>query len=199
MTQQILILVGPDRCGKTNIAAELSRLTCIPVFKASSEHRAFLGDQRSFLNDLKYADPRLCDFIKQTNASVILDRSWPCEKVYSEFFKRKTDKKALKYIDAAYASVGAKVVVCTRKSFVGIQDDLDKKLDEKALTTIAELYQKFTSWTKCQTYTLYVDDENLERQTTEIIQFMGYSSETQEKLRYWSLANKSVKELVQHV
>ena len=54
MAQQVIMLVGPDRCGKTEIAKELSKRTGIPRFKASTEHDTYLNGLSGFLNQLLY-------------------------------------------------------------------------------------------------------------------------------------------------
>jgi hypothetical protein len=164
---------GPDRCGKSNIIAELSLRLHIPVFKASNEHENFLSRQDRFINELRYADPRMHDLLHQTGLSVLVDRAYPCEWVYSQFFKRETDWLMLRTMDEKYAKLGTKIVICTRKSFAGIKDDLNPKLDEVALQKLSDLYADFVKWTKCKTYTLYVDDENLDREVNEIIAFLN--------------------------
>lgn len=173
MKQQIILIVGPDRAGKSNIAAALSNILDISVFKASNEHAVFLSDQKRFINELRFADPRMIDILKQTGLSLILDRSYVCEKVYSEYFGRETDVGMLRYVDDEFAKLGAKIIICTRKSFDGIVDDLDSDLDSKALTIISSLYQHFAKWTNCETYTLFVDDEDLNRETNEILKFLN--------------------------
>ena len=70
--------------------------------------------------------------------------------------------------------MGARILICTRKSFVGITDDLNPNLDEVALQKISDLYAEFAKWTKCKTYTLYVDDENINREISEILTWMGH-------------------------
>lgn len=128
-----------------------------------------------FLRQLCYADPRVCDLIKQTHLSVIMDRAYPCEKVYAEFYQRKTAPMVLQQLDDEYRSMGAKIVICARKSFTGINDDLNPKLDEYALKKISDLYTNdFVKWTKCQTLTLYVDDlnEDLNDEVKKIIEFI---------------------------
>jgi hypothetical protein len=173
--QTILLCGGPDRCGKSNILAELERILKIPVFKASNEHENFLSSQDRFLLELKYSDFRMTDLLYQTGLSVLVDRSYVCEWVYSQFFNRKTDMSMLRKLDNLYSKMNAQILICTRKSFLGIKDDLDSRLDEPALEKISSLYQDFIKWTKCQTYTLYVDDENLEREVDEVLRFMGYT------------------------
>lgn len=171
--QTIILFAGPDMCGKTNIAHALGDRLNIPVFKASSEHKTFLGSHDAFIEQLRYADPRMIDILKQTGYSIILDRGYPCEKTYSEFFKRATDYKALKYVDESFAALNAKIIICTRKSFKGIVDDLDSRLDENALYELSQLYVSFTEWTTCKTHVLYVDDFDVERQLQEISMFLN--------------------------
>jgi hypothetical protein len=171
--QIVLLCGGPDRCGKSNILHELERREKIPVFKASDEHENFLSSQDRFLMTLRFADFRMADLLYQTGLNVLVDRAYMCEWVYSQYFNRETDMIALRKLDNIYAKMGAKILICTRKSFFGIKDDLDPKLDEIALRQISDLYMEFMKWTKCQTYVLYVDDENLEREVNEIKAFIG--------------------------
>ena len=104
--QHVIMFIGVDMCGKTNIAQELSRLTGIPYFKASEERLTFLTNQDKFLMDTRYADPRIADFLLQTGHNVIFDRGYPCEWVYSKFFERKTDEDVLKHIDSIHSTIG---------------------------------------------------------------------------------------------
>jgi len=170
--QLVLICGGPDRCGKTNILRELERRLNVPYFKASGEHENFLQAQDRFINELRYADPRVADMLYQTGMSILIDRGYMCEWVYAQFFGRETDMHMLRAMDNAYKKLGVKILICTRKSFAGIQDDLNPKLDEIALQKISDLYANFVKWTKCSTYTLYVDDENLDREVDEVIEFI---------------------------
>lgn len=177
--QQIVFFVGPDQCGKTHIAQALSRATGIPYFKATSEHDAYLSSKVSkrelFLNQLRYADPRVVDLLKQGGDSRIFDRGWPCEFSYSRVMNRETDMKMLQHLDEAWAALGAKVVVCYRSSYHGIVDDLDPGITAKVLHELAEQYFEFgRSFTKCKTYNLCVDDENLNREVAEVLGFISY-------------------------
>lgn len=175
MKQQIIILCGPDMTGKTQIAKELSKITNVPYFKASSEHHAFLKDPEKFIKDIRYADPRLVDFVKQTGASVIFDRGFPCEWVYSKAFNRETDLDAIKRIDDAYAVLDTRVIVCMRKNgFDGIVDDIDpKRLNSKKLQEIQEIYYRYAVFHMlCKSMFLYVDDENLQRECDEVLKFL---------------------------
>ncbi len=170
--QLVLLCGGPDRCGKTNILKELEKRLGVPYFKASNERQNFVSGQDRFLNELRYAGPRVTDMLYQTGMSILIDRDYMCEWVYSQFFGRETDMHVLRAMDNDYNKMGAKILICTRKSFAGIHDDLDPRLDEVALQRLSELYAAFTKWTKCSTHTLYVDDEDLEREVAEVMTFL---------------------------
>lgn len=171
--QKIVFFVGPDRVGKSHIAKELSRRTGIPYFKASSEHESFLKGPERFVNQLRYADPRVLDLLKQTGHSVVFDRGFPCELVYATALGRKSDMTVLSALDEGYSKLYAKVIVCFRSSYAGIKDDLDPSIDEAKLTELSALYVKFSRWTKCHVHLLNVDDENLDREVNEVAQFCG--------------------------
>ena len=174
--QRIVFFVGPDRCGKTEISTALSKVTDIPYFKASSEHDAFLSSRVSkrelFLNQLRYADPRVMDLLRQTGASVIFDRGYPCEAAYSKVFNRETDIKMLQHLDEEWAKLDARIVLCHRTSYAGIRDDLDPTIEHHALNLIHDAYFEFASWTKCKLLKLNVDDENLQRELDEVHYFI---------------------------
>lgn len=171
--QSILMFVGADMCGKTQISKELSRITRIPYFKATSEHTTFLSSRYEvndqFINQLRFADPRVFDLLKQTRHSVIFDRAYPCEYAYSKVLGRETDMKMLVHVDEAWASIGTKIVFCQRSSYAGIQDDLDPTIGEEHLRKLHEAYEQFAKWSKCKVYVLNVDDENLTREVDEVL------------------------------
>ena len=95
----LIALEGPDRCGKSEIAAALSRHVGIPVFKNSGEWFTDLRDPSYFKNLLIYGATFLTDFLQQTGASVIMDRNYASEWVYSKYFNRETDDVVLRKVD----------------------------------------------------------------------------------------------------
>lgn len=166
--------IGPDMTGKSNIAAELSRRTSTPVFKNSGEWKTELDSPEYFLNLLRYGGPFLMDFMKQTDSNVILDRFYPCELVYSQAFERETDHKAVAWMDEQFSDAGGIFVLCLKNDYSGLVDDVfPDKLPKKKLEEIDTLYRKFASWTQCEVVTIYTDDHDLERQVTDIIDFLG--------------------------
>jgi hypothetical protein len=178
--QRIVFFVGPDMCGKTNIAQALSRATGIPYFKASSEHDAYLSSKVSkrelFNNQLRYADPRVCDLLKQTGQSVVFDRGFPCEYVYSRVMGRQSDTQMLLHLDREWANLGAWVILCYRTSYLGIVDDLDPNITSHKLDALSAEYFDFAKRiTKCRTYALCVDDEDLQRELGDVYKALGLS------------------------
>lgn len=178
MNQNIVIVVGPDRCGKTQIAKELARQLGNErfYFKATSEHVSFLSSRVStndqFLNQLRFADPRVYDLLRQTGHSVVFDRAFPCEFVYSKVLGRETDMAMIKHMDEAWASLNARIILCHRSSYVGIVDDLDPTIEVNMLNKLHDAYFDFASWTKCKLLKLNVDDEDLSREVNDIIQYL---------------------------
>jgi thymidylate kinase len=168
--QRIVILEGTERTGKTNIAAALSKRTGIPIFKAQVQKKFFMGDRSQFLPFLKFGETTLADFLEQTGTSVILDRNWPSEIVYSEYFSRPTDAVVTKQLDDAYARMGALIVVCTRlEGYAGRVDEDDKTIREEQITAIDKLYKKRVSQVKTRHMFLDTSDEDLERELREIV------------------------------
>jgi len=168
----LITFEGPDRCGKSEMAAELSRQLGIPVFKNSGEWFTDLRDPSYFKNLLTYGATFLADFLCQTKASAIMDRNYASEWVYSRHFNRETDDVVLRKVDEKFAEAGGKIVICRRKSYNGIRDDLHSYIDAHALEGLDSLYQEFEDWTKCEVLTIWVDDENLERETLEIREWL---------------------------
>lgn len=169
----IINFAGADRSGKTEIAKELSKRLGIPYFKNQNEIVNFKSDESYFRNVLKYGAPLLLDFLKQSGCSAIFDRNYPCEWVYSQAMSRETFPDILKSVDEGYAMIGAINIICARKSYAGIVDDaFPDDLSSSKLSQINDLYQDFCSWSKCRSFVLFVDDENLDREISDILKFL---------------------------
>lgn len=168
--QRVIIMEGTDRTGKTNIAKALSECLEIPIFKAQVQKKFFMGDRSQFLPFLQYGETTLADFLEQTGTSVILDRNWPSEIVYSEYFNRPTNATITTQLDEAYARMGALIVVCTRLSgYAGFVDEDDLSIKEEQITAIDRLYKKRISQVKTRTMFLDTSDEDLHRELREIV------------------------------
>ena len=173
MEQKIIVFAGPDKCGKTEISRELSRRLNIPTFKASTEKGKFRNEE-DFILEMQYADPRMIDILRQTGYSLILDRAWPCEWVYSTAFSRETDGEAIFVSDKGFASMGTKVGICYRTCYNGLVDeDAPDRLTPNVLSKLEQLYRSFAQMSACDFYFLNVDDEDLEREINEIMSFIN--------------------------
>ena len=169
----MIAFIGPDMTGKSNIAAELSRQTGIPVFKNSGEWQTELDSPEYFLNLLRYGGPFLMDFMKQTRSKVILDRFYPCELIYSEAFGRETDLTAISWMDSNFAEAGGKFIVCLRKDYAGlIADQYPDDLPTEMLEKLDIGYRSFASVTKCDCLILETDDRDLNKQIQKIKMFL---------------------------
>ncbi len=168
--QRIIILEGTERTGKTNIAAGLSKRLGLPIFKAQVQKKFFMGDRSQFLPFLRFGETTLADFLEQTGTSVILDRNYPSEVVYSKHFNRPTDHDVVAQLDEAYARMGALIVVCTRlQGYAGRVDEDDLTIKEDQITAIDTLYKKHVPQLKAKHVVLDTSDENLERELDEIV------------------------------
>jgi thymidylate kinase len=170
--QQIIIFEGPDGCGKTNISLALSDSLGIPYFKNTAEWDFFENDPSYFKNCLTYGAPFLLSYLEQSGVSLIEDRGHPSEWVYSRVFNRETDEHILKLVDQKYAELGAKIIVPVRSDYSAVVDQFEV-VDVKKLNKIHDAYTEFLDWTVCETLVINVDDENLEREIKEIMQFLG--------------------------
>jgi adenylate kinase family enzyme len=153
-TPTIILMEGPDACGKSTIGKALAEEICIPYFKVSTEHRNW-KEKDSFMNALRYDQTYLVELLQQTRQDIIVDRAYPSEWVYSKVFKRATHESLLVDIDKAFAQIGTTIVVCTRFVPVDTYDDAIipvGKFEELRIT-----YDKFIEWTACNVIRMNVD------------------------------------------
>lgn len=169
--QHVIIFDGPDGCGKTNMAREVSSRLDVPYFKNQREFMFFEDDPGYFVRAMKYGDPYFCDYLRQTKASIILDRSYPSEWVYSQAFGRPTEMWAIRMVDELYADLRAKLIIPFRSDYSHVEDRFEAITKEK-LETLHELYAQFCQWTKCDVIRFCVDDEDLQKQMEMIIPFV---------------------------
>lgn len=174
MKPYVVFVCGPDKCCKTKIVKKLARALAVPAFKASSERSNFVGRSTEFLPELRFADPRIVDFLAQTKHSVVFDRGYPCEYVYSKVLERVTDQEALWKIDEGYAKLGAVVIICHRLSYKGIVDDLRPDLlTEHVLEDLDSVYTKFQGLSKCRSMRVAVDDgKKLNEHVEDVVSFL---------------------------
>jgi hypothetical protein len=155
--QRVLCVCGSDMQGKSTLVTQISKLSNICSYKAKNEQLDFVSSQNKFLQHLYWSDTRQLDLLEQTKFSMIMDRGWPCEWVYSRFYNRITDDEQLFKNDARYAALGTNIVFCYRTSYDGLQDDLDSNLTGENLQKIHNLYEEFLKLTKCKVTRVCLD------------------------------------------
>jgi len=165
--RKIIIYEGPDRCGKTEQAKELSKRFGIDYFKNSDEHKYFKSDPSYFIHAIRYVDTYFTSFLESTDFEIILDRSWPSEFVYSQALGRKTDFDVLADLDRRHAQLGTVIVIPRRSNYENKKDEYQIINDN--IKKIDHYYGEFIKWTKCDVIELNVDDENLDREMTDTI------------------------------
>lgn len=150
---------------------ELSRRTGVPYFKNKDEHKYFLDDPKYFIHAIKYVDTYFTSYLESSGASVILDRAWPSEFVYSEALGRQTDYSVLRELDLRHAALGTTIVVAHRSDYSKVTDTYDAV--NKNIQKIHDLYMEFAAWSKCKVLLLNVDDEDLDREVNAIMASSG--------------------------
>lgn len=168
--RRIVIYDGPDNCGKTNMAQELSRRINVPYFKNKDEHKYFLSDPAYFLHAARYVDTYFTSYLEVTDVSIILDRAWPSEWVYSQALGRPTDLSILRELDERHSALGTRIIIPYRKDYSKCVDDYE--VVNKNIQKISDLYHEFFKWTKCETLMLQVDHEDLELEMKDTMQFL---------------------------
>lgn len=142
-----VIVIGPDRVGKTTLVKHLSYLIGIPAFKAPSEKQIFKDGGRSSL----VFDYTLTHFLQQTDTRFISDRGYPCEWVYSKVFGRETDSALLKLIDDQHAKIDTRILYVFSSEEPKEEDDL---VPRERYWDVVQGYNEFINWTGCDVITV---------------------------------------------
>jgi thymidylate kinase len=170
--QKVVIFGGPDRCGKTTIAKELSKVIDVPYFKPTNQRFLAMNDPGVFELQTRWGETKLYDFLKQTNHSAIMDRSFVCDYAYSKVLGRNTAWSIIDALDEAYAEIDALLILTLRKSYSGRADDEWKVIDEEKLKRLDEAYRHYAMATKMRYLILETDDEDLATQIRDIMVYL---------------------------
>jgi thymidylate kinase len=165
MDQKIIILEGCDGTGKTEIGKELSRILNIPYFKNNKEHIHFFDENITkyrFLDQLY-----IYEFLKQTKYSVIIDRAFPSDIVYTNVFRPNKELINTLYdIDEKFSNLNTIIIYCYKQNHF-IDDEI---IDSSKYLSITNEYEKYLLYTKCRVINLNTTDENLNREINEILE-----------------------------
>lgn len=177
--QTILIFGGPDKCGKTTIAKEMARQLQIPYFKPAHQQIIAETSPETFALQTRHGEPKLLDFVQQTGYSVIMDRSFPCDWVYSKVLGRETAWNAIQLLDEAYATLNAKLIFCvkTKTGYERPIPDSWKKITNDVLRDLDAHYRVYARDSAMDALVLDTTDEDLFRQTNAIRNFIQETNE----------------------
>ena len=166
--QKILFFEGVDKTGKSNIAKCLSEIISAPYFKNTTE-KLFFTDKT--ITKYRWLDQLyLYEFLKQTGYSVIIDRGFISDLVYTRIFRKKNKETIEKLIivDKLFASIGAKIIYCykTKNTFVDDVIDIDK------YSSLSNEYDRFLKLSFCEILKLDTTDMNIDSQINKITEFV---------------------------
>ncbi len=167
MNQQLIIFEGPDMCGKTEIAQAVSERLGVPVYKSGREHDLFHDKDAQYLT-LKYGNYEMIKLLETTCASVIFDRFFPSEWVYSQVYDRTKDLDLVMEYDRYWASLGGKIIWLDKPEM----DGEDELIEDSRYNEIRQKYEQYMSLTSCDVFRLDTSDRNLETQVNKIYDFI---------------------------
>ena len=173
MPKTLLIIEGPDNCGKTNIASLLSNILKIPVYKSGREVDAFNEIDAQY-NILKWGVYEQLKMIETYGGGIIFDRFFPSEFVYSRVYNRKSDIELIKKYDKELNKLGGKIIFLDKEVMDG-EDDLIKEEKYQKIREQYEIYKN--EITSCSHITIDTSDRNTQKQLSKLLPFI-YRGET---------------------
>ena len=159
--QKIILFEGPDKCGKTTIAKELSKFIDIPYFKFTAHD---YWDKSEYELATKFDQPFLAELLRQTGQSIIIDRGYPSEYVYGSAYNRNPDLDLIAKLDNMFAKLNTTIVFCYKRK----HNEVDEKVNVSKYATLRNLYQSFMLVTKCNGVLLDTTDQDLNKQIKTI-------------------------------
>ena len=159
--QKIILFEGPDKCGKTTIAKELSKVLAIPYFKFTAHD---YWDKSEYELATKFDQPFLAELLRQTGYSMIIDRGYPSEYAYGHTFNRNPDLDLIAKLDDMFSKLNTTIVFCYKKK----HNEADEKVSISKYSTLRNLYQSFMLVTKCNGILLDTTNQDLNKQIKEI-------------------------------
>ena len=164
--QRIIIFDSPDGTGKTNMAQALAKRMDIPYFRMPTQHDNWRKNK--FKEALEFDQVYMAEFLKQTKTSVIVDRAYPSEWVYSQAYGRETNPDVLERVDSAFARLGTNIIIPLRSDYSKNRKDVVVQKD--MLPVLDRLYREFAAWTHC--HTVIVDPDSLGNDVDKEIPFI---------------------------
>lgn len=168
-----VFVVGPDGTGKTEISKRLAHELKVPRYKAPNERENW--DDGTFLDSLWF-DRLLPSYVRAEGAfapGMVFDRGYACEHAYSVAFGRATHHTMIRKIDAEWAEIEAKHVLCLRRDYLRCRPD--ELVPATKLKEIEAAYLRFyAEVSRCDRLVLFVDDfdDDIDRQMRYLLPFL---------------------------
>ena len=162
-----VILEGCDKVGKTNIAAALSNVLDISVYKSGRENKLFHEKDGQY-NVLKYGVYEQLQMVSALNLSVIFDRLFPSEWVYSKVYHRNSDDTLVLSYDSWWNEIDGKIIFLDKPEM----DGEDELISQDKYQEIRALYEDYKKLTVCKHITIDTSDYNLDKQVYTIMEFL---------------------------
>lgn len=131
-------MVGTDGVGKTPIAKALSEYYGLPYFKFANEIQALKANDHPGQHMLWF-DYGLTQIMEQTGLRIVSDRCFICERVYAEYFGRKTNKVLLNEIQKKHVELRS-IVVFLWDSKMHLHPKEDEYIQQKDIEPIQDQY-----------------------------------------------------------
>jgi thymidylate kinase len=106
--------------------------------------------------------------LETTRASIIFDRFFPSEWVYSQVYNRTRDLDLVMEYDEYWASLGGKIVWLDKPEM----DGKDELIASSEYNEIRQKYQQYMTMTGCEVFRLDTTDRVLETQVNKICNFI---------------------------
>lgn len=180
--QRIILMEGADGVGKTEIGKGIAIELDIPYFRMSSQHEHWRKGK--FKEALEFDQTYLTELLLQTGHSMVIDRGWVSEWVYSKVYGRDTNQSILERLDWEWSALGAWIIIPLRRSFEGVRGD-DLVVPEK-LQAIQDGYLDFIAWTDCNVLSLYVDEPGVDCSLARELQLIIPEIEEQNRYERYS-------------
>ena len=161
MKNNIIILVGPDMSGKTEIAKNLASVFNMHYYKNEQEFSRFTDNTYDAKASFKYETPIVLNFLNQCsfNNGIVFDRATgACEFAYAKALNRDFDEDAVWKFDAEFAKLGAKLILCYKTKYENFSDEyVTEDIQENVLNNYREYFNK----TQMRTFELCTDSSDL--------------------------------------
>lgn len=167
-----IILEGPDGCGKTTIAYYLSKELNIPIFKNQRTRNTLYNnedDSNQFLSLLKWGVSEQLELIKQCDVSLIFDRLFPSEYVYSRVYMRNLYDDLVHQYDLTWHKMNGIIIFLDRKQLT----KRDELVHSNEYNDIRMYYQEYREKTYCKNLFIDTSDEKYKNHVKIIKDFIN--------------------------